>query len=64
MSDQPHLKFEKDNMQILRETAALQIQVRDHVNHVNTRWSILQLKPNMIANWVAFALAQHLKGNF
>lgn len=52
--------FEKDNAQILRETASLQIQVRDHANHVATRWKILQLKPNAIHNWVAFAIANHL----
>lgn len=54
------LNFEKDNMQILRETACLQIQVRDHNNHVATRYKILQLKPNMIHNWVGFAVAHHL----
>lgn len=54
------LKFEKDNMQNLRETAALQIQIRDHAAHVATRWKIVQLKPNMIHHWVAYAVAQHL----
>lgn len=47
-------------MQVLRETANLQIQVRDHSNHVATRWKILQLKPNLIYNWAAFAVANHL----
>ena len=47
-------------MQILRETATLQIQVRDHVSHVVTRWKILQQKPNMIYNWAAYAVANHL----
>lgn len=54
------LNFDRENMQILRETAALQIQIRDHNNHVATRLKILKLKPNMINNWVAFAVAQHL----
>lgn len=58
------LNFEKDNLQLLRETASLQIQVRDHNSHVATRLKILKLKPNMINNWVAFAVAQHLKGDF
>ncbi len=57
---QKALNYEKDNMAILRETAALQIQVRDHNNHVATRLKILQLKPNLIQNWISFALAQHL----
>lgn len=47
-------------MQLLRETASLQIQVRDHNNHVATRLKILQLKPNLIHNWVGFAVAHHL----
>jgi len=34
--------------------------VRDHNNHVATRLKILKLKPNMITNWVAFAVAHHL----
>lgn len=54
------LNFEKDNLQLLRETASLQIQVRDHNSHVATRLSILKLKPNLINNWVSFAVAQHL----
>lgn len=47
-------------MQILRETAALQIQVRDHASHVASRWKLLQLKPNLLYNWAAFAVACHL----
>ena len=54
------LKFEKDNLQILRETALLQIQVRDHFNHVETRLSILKQKANLISNWTAFTVALHL----
>lgn len=54
------LNFEKDNMQLLRETASLQVQVRDHNNHLATRLKILQLKPNLIHNWVGFAVAHHL----
>ena len=47
-------------MQILRETAALQIQIRDHSSHVATRWQILRQKPNMLHNWTAYAIASHL----
>lgn len=54
------LKFQKDNMQILRQAASLQIQIRDHASHVNTRWKIVSLKPNIIHHWVGFAVAQHL----
>jgi hypothetical protein len=48
----------------MRETASLQIQVRDHTNHTATRFAILKQKPNMIQNWVGFTLAHHLRGDF
>ena len=51
-------------MQLLRETASLQVQVRDHNLHVATRFKILQLKPNLIHNWVGFAVAHHLVALF
>ena len=54
------LRLEPDNLQIMRDTACLQIQVRDHTNHTSTRLSILKLKPNMIQNWLAFTVAHHL----
>jgi hypothetical protein len=47
-------------MQLLRETASFQIQIRDHANHISTRFAILKQKPNMIQNWAAFTLAHHL----
>lgn len=54
------LRMQPDNLQLLRETASLQIQVRDHTNHTATRFTILKLKSNMIQNWVGFTLAHHL----
>jgi len=54
------LKKEPDNLNLMRETASLQIQTRDHFSHTASRFSILKLKPNMIQNWVGFTLAHHL----
>jgi peptide alpha-N-acetyltransferase len=54
------LNFEKENMQVLREVASLQVHVRDYNGHIATRWRILQLKPNVIQNWVSFAISYHL----
>ena len=54
------LRMQPDNLQLLRETASLQIQVRDHTNHTATRFTILKMKSNMIQNWVGFTLAHHL----
>lgn len=54
------IRLEPDNLQVMRETAALQVQVRDHTNHTATRFAILKQKPNMIQNWVGYTLAHHL----
>lgn len=54
------LKFEADNQQLLKETANLQIQIRDHTAHVASRFTVLKAKPNMIQNWASFTLANHL----
>lgn len=54
------LRLEPDNIQLLKETASLQVQVRDHTNHSATRFTILKQKPNMIQNWVGFTVAHHL----
>lgn len=54
------LKGEPDNANIQRETANLQIQIRDHSSHVASRFAILKGKPNMIQNWAGFTLAHHL----
>lgn len=53
-------RFEPDNIQLLKDIAAMQVQIRDHSAHVQTRLSILKLKPNMIHNWTAFTVANHL----
>lgn len=57
-------RFEPDNIQLLKDIAAMQVQIRDHSAHVLTRLSILKLKPNMIHNWTAFTVANHLKGDY
>ena len=54
------LRLEPDNMQLMKETACLQVQVRDHTNHVASRLAILKQKPNMIQNWLAFMISHHL----
>ena len=54
------LRMEPDNLTIMREAASLQVQVRDLTNHSASRFNILKQKPNMIQNWVGFAIAHHL----
>ncbi|KAF8156996.1 NMDA receptor-regulated protein 1-domain-containing protein [Crassisporium funariophilum] len=57
------LRFDKDNMNLLRDSAQLQTQLRLFDNLVDTRHTILKLRPNQRQNWVALALAHHLNGN-
>lgn len=51
-------------MQILRDLAQLQVQMRDMAGFVDTRHTLLQLKPANRAHWIAFAVAHHLEKNY
>jgi hypothetical protein len=42
----------------------LQIQTRDIPGFVDTRYRLLQLRSNNRNNWVSFAIAHHLDGNY
>ncbi|KAA8496104.1 N-terminal acetyltransferase A complex auxiliary subunit NAA15 [Porphyridium purpureum] len=57
------LRIDKDNMQILRDLALLQVQCRDFEGFESTRRKLLTVKPNQNANWIAFALAHQLNEN-
>jgi hypothetical protein len=50
-------------MNLLRDSAQLQTQLRLFENLVDTRCTILKLRPNLRQNWVALAVAYHLNGN-
>eukprot|EP00186_Timspurckia_oligopyrenoides_P003403 CAMPEP_0182441344 /NCGR_PEP_ID=MMETSP1172-20130603/275_1 /TAXON_ID=708627 /ORGANISM="Timspurckia oligopyrenoides, Strain CCMP3278" /LENGTH=905 /DNA_ID=CAMNT_0024635545 /DNA_START=29 /DNA_END=2746 /DNA_ORIENTATION=- len=57
------LRIDKDNIQILRDLALLQIQNRDLDGFESTRRTLLTLKPNQKNNWIGFAVANHVNGN-
>ncbi|KAG5438467.1 hypothetical protein PCANB_002570 [Pneumocystis canis] len=57
------LKHDKENLQILKDLALLQTHKRLFVQLVDTRNTLLQLNPKQRQNWVAYALANHLKGD-
>ncbi|TFK86666.1 N-terminal acetyltransferase A, auxiliary subunit [Polyporus arcularius HHB13444] len=57
------LRFDKDNMNILRDAAHLQTQLRLYDNLVETRHTLLRLRPQLRQNWIALAVAYHLSGN-
>eukprot|EP00879_Flechtneria_rotunda_P033382 GHRR01036968.1.p1 GENE.GHRR01036968.1~~GHRR01036968.1.p1 ORF type:complete len:183 (+),score=37.76 GHRR01036968.1:1140-1688(+) len=58
------LRIDRDNAQILRDLAMLQIQMRDIPGFVDTRYRLLQLRSNNRNNWISFAIAHHLDGNY
>ncbi|KAI0634817.1 NMDA receptor-regulated protein 1a [Trametes polyzona] len=57
------LRFDKDNMNILRDAAHLQTQLRLYDALVETRHTLLRLRPQLRQNWIALAVAYHLVGN-
>ena len=50
-------------MNILRDAAHLQTQLRMYDSLVETRHTLLRLRPQLRQNWVALAVAYHLNGN-
>ncbi|RPD56962.1 NMDA receptor-regulated protein 1a [Lentinus tigrinus ALCF2SS1-7] len=57
------LRFDKENMNILRDAAHLQTQLRQYDHLVETRHTLLRLRPQLRQNWIALAVAYHLSGN-
>lgn len=68
------VKFDKDNLNILKDMAVLQIQCRLYdaytVSHLHvfsdmeeTRMRLLQLKPQIRQNWTALAVGHHLQSD-
>jgi tetratricopeptide (TPR) repeat protein len=55
--------FNQDNLNILRDAAHLQTQLRIYDGLVDTRFLLLKLRPNLRQNWIGLALAYHLNGN-
>ena len=51
-------------MNILRDAAHLQTQLRLYDGLVDTRFLLLKLRPNLRQNWIGLAMAYHLNGNF
>uniref|UniRef100_A0A7N8Y730 N-alpha-acetyltransferase 15, NatA auxiliary subunit a n=1 Tax=Mastacembelus armatus TaxID=205130 RepID=A0A7N8Y730_9TELE len=58
------LKWDKDNLQILRDLSLLQIQMRDLEGYRETRYQLLQLRPAQRASWIGYAVAYHLLEDF
>lgn len=54
------LKWDPDNMQIMRDLYLLQIQMRDLNGFVETRRKVLAARPNNRMHWIGFAVGYHL----
>ncbi|CCM05111.1 uncharacterized protein FIBRA_07318 [Fibroporia radiculosa] len=57
------LRFDKENLNILRDAAHLQTQLRIYDGLVETRHTLLRLRPALRQNWIGLAIAYHLNGN-
>ncbi|KAF1981215.1 TPR-like protein [Aulographum hederae CBS 113979] len=56
------LKIEPESVQIARDLAFLQIQVRDYPGYIQSRRAMLNSKPMIRQNWTAMAVAHHMAG--
>ncbi|KAF8189857.1 NMDA receptor-regulated protein 1-domain-containing protein [Mycena galopus ATCC 62051] len=57
------LRYDKENLNILRDAAQLQTQLRLYDGLVETRHTLLKIRPAMRQHWIALAVAYHLNGN-
>ncbi|GJJ06056.1 hypothetical protein Clacol_000244 [Clathrus columnatus] len=57
------VRCDKENMNLLRDAAQLQVHLGIYDGFQDTRWQILKLRPNLRQNWIAYALACHLNSN-
>lgn len=58
------LKWEKDNIQILRDLSLLQIQMFDLEGYRETRHQLFKLRPSQHASWIGFAMSYHLLNDY
>ncbi|KAL0958131.1 hypothetical protein HGRIS_000299 [Hohenbuehelia grisea] len=57
------LRFDRDNINILRDSAHLQTHLRAFDQLVDTRTSLIRLRPAVRHHWIGLAVAHHLNGN-
>lgn len=57
------LRWEKDNIQILRDLSLLQIQMRDLEGFRETRHTLFKLRPLQHVSWIGFAMSYDLLGD-
>jgi tetratricopeptide (TPR) repeat protein len=57
------LRIEPNSLNILRDLALLQCQIRDYEGYIESRRKMMQERPQLRQNWTALAVAHHLAGN-
>ena len=57
------LRIEPNSLNILRDLALLQCQIRDYEGYIESRRKMMQERPQLRQNWTALAVAYHLSGN-
>ena len=57
------LRIDKDNFQILRDLALLQLQCRQIEGAIDTRRKIIFTRPSSPFNWISLVIIYHLSGN-
>lgn len=57
------LRIEPNSLNILRDLALLQCQIRDYDGYIESRRKMMQERPQLRQNWTALAVAYHLAGN-
>lgn len=58
------LKWDRDNIQILKDLSLLQIQMRDLEGYRDTRYLLFILRPAQRLSWIGFAMAYHLLNEY
>ncbi|KAI8936264.1 hypothetical protein NX059_006686 [Plenodomus lindquistii] len=58
------LRIEPNSLNILRDLALLQCQIRDYDGYIESRRKMMQERPQLRQNWTALAVAYHLAGNY
>ncbi|KAF8982870.1 N-alpha-acetyltransferase 16, NatA auxiliary subunit [Entomortierella lignicola] len=57
------LRIEKENLQILRDYSLLQIHTRNYEAFADTRFTLLELRPQNRQFWIGLAVGYHMMGN-
>ena len=61
---QTALYHDGKNEKVLRELASVQLQLRDFDGHLKTRRTLWKSHPEYRVNWVGYAIACHLSGEY